>query len=230
MASTSPSSRQPAVGAPWQAEGAGVNTVLYLTSSPRGPASISNRVGAQVLQELRRAHPAAALVVRDLARDVLPHIDEDFAAGMAQPVETRTPGQQAAITRSDMLIDELLRADIIVIAVPMINFTIPSTLKAWVDHVTRRGRTFVYGASGPQGLVTGKRVVLVQAKGGVYSGPMQPYDFVTPYLKHMLGFLGMTDVQVIDVEGTTLSPEVAAQAVARGMKCAETVARESAVE
>jgi FMN-dependent NADH-azoreductase len=227
MASTSGSSRQPAVGAPWQ--GAGVNTVLYLTSSPHGAVSISNRVGA-VLQELQRAHPGAGMVVRDLARDVLPHIDEDFAAGTAQPVETRPPGQHAAITRSDILIDELLRADIVVIAVPMTNFSIPSTLKAWVDHVTRRGRTFVYGADGPEGLVTGKRVVLVQAKGGVHSGSMQPYDFVAPYLKHMLGFLGMTDVHVIDAEGTTLGSGVAAQAVARGMKCAETVARESAIE
>ena len=92
-----------------------------------------------------------------------------------------------------------------------------------MDHVTRRGRTFVYGEKGPLGLVTGKRVILVQAKGGVYSGSMQRYDFVGPYLKHMLGFLGMTDVQVIDVEGTTLGAEAAQEALARGMKCAEAV-------
>jgi FMN-dependent NADH-azoreductase len=223
MVSTSPDSRQPAVGAPLQAERASVNTILYLTSS-RAAASISNRIGGQVLEELQRAHPAAALVVRDLARDVFPHFDEDFAAGMAQPVEARTLGQHAAATRSDILIGELLRADIIVIAVPMIDFTIPSTLKAWVDHVTRRGRTFIYGASGPQGLVTGKRVILVQAKGSVHSRSIQPYDFVAPYLKHMLGFLGITDVQVIGVEGTTLGAEVAEQAVAGGTKCAEAVA------
>jgi FMN-dependent NADH-azoreductase len=205
-----------------------VNTILYLTSSPRGADSFSNKVGAQVLQELQRAHPTAVFVVRDLARQVLPHIDEDFAAGMAQPVEARTPAQNMAITRSDILIDELLKADIVVIAVAMINFTIPSTLKAWVDHVTRRGRTFVYGENGPQGLVTGKRVILVQAKGGVYSGSMQPYDFVGPYLKHMLGFLGMTDMHVINVEGMTLGVDVAEQALARGMKCAEAVVNEVA--
>jgi FMN-dependent NADH-azoreductase len=206
----------------------GVNTILYLTSSPRGAASFSNKVGERVLQELQRADPTAAFVVRDLAHEVLPHIDEDFAAGMAQPVEARTPAQNTAITRSDILIEELLRADIVVIAVAMINFTIPSTLKVWVDHVTRRGRTFVYGANGPQGLVTGKRVILVQAKGGVYSGSMQPYDFVTPYLKHMLGFLGMTDLRVIDVEGMTLGADVAEQSLARGMKCAEAVVNEVA--
>lgn len=214
MVSTSPST-------------AAVN-ILYLTSSPRGANSYSNKVGAQVLQELRRVHPNSALVVRDRARDVLPHIDENFSAGMAQPLETRTPAQRKAITRSDLLIDELLAADIIVIAVAMINFTIPSTLKAWVDHVTRRGRTFVYGENGPQGLVTGKRVILVQAKGGVYSGSMQPYDFVAPYLRRMLGFLGMSDMQVIDVEGTTLGADVAERALSRGMKCAEAVVSEVA--
>jgi FMN-dependent NADH-azoreductase len=223
MVSVSPSSARPD-----SVEGDGVNTILYLTSSPRGAASYSSRVGAQVLQELQRVYPNAALAIRDLAHEVLPHIDENFAAGMAQPIEARTPAQRAAITRSDILIDELLTADIIVIAVAMINFTIPSTLKAWVDHVTRRGRTFVYGENGPQGLVTGKRVILVQAKGGVYSGSMQAYDFLAPYLKHMLGFLGMTDMQVIDLEGMTLGVDVAEQALARGMKCAEAVVSEVA--
>jgi FMN-dependent NADH-azoreductase len=223
MVFTSPHSRQRTGGAPSPADRAVVNEILFITSSPRGNASYSNKIGTQVLDELQRAHPGAAITVRDLARDLLPHIDENFAAGAAIPDERRTPGQRAAIARSDALIDELVRSDVIVIAVPMINFTIPSTLKAWLDHVARRGRTFAYGESGPQGLVTGKRVILVQAKGGVYSGSMQPFDFVAPYLKHMLGFLGMTDVQVIDVEGTNLGPEAAEKAVANGMKCAEAV-------
>jgi FMN-dependent NADH-azoreductase len=201
-----------------------VNEILYITSSPRGNASHSNRIGAQVLAEIQRAHPDAAVTVRDLARDLPPHIDEDFAAGVAIADAQRTHGQRAAIARSDVLIEELIGADIIVIAVPMINFSIPSTLKAWLDHVARAGRTFAYGESGPKGLVTGKRVILVQAKGGLYSGPMQPYDFVAPYLKHILGFLGMTDVQVIDVEGTSLGPEATEKAITRGMKCAEAVA------
>jgi len=201
-----------------------VNEILYITSSPRGGASYSSKVGAQVLAEFQRAHPDAAVTVRDLARDLPPHIDEDFAAGVAIANAQRTDSQRAAVARSDALIEELIGADIIVIAVPMINFAIPSTLKAWLDHVTRAGRTFTYGDSGPKGLVTGKRVILVQAKGGVYSGPMQPYDFVAPYLKHILGFLGMTDVQVIDVEGTSLGPEATEKAVTRGMKCAEAVA------
>jgi FMN-dependent NADH-azoreductase len=218
MVSASPSSARPAA-----AERSGVESILYITSSPRGAASYSNKIGGQVLQELRLAHPNAPVVVRDLAREVLPHVDENFAAGMAQPFETRTPAQRTAATRSDILIDELLAADIIVIAVSMISFTIPSTLKAWVDHVTRRGRTFVYGENGPQGLVTGKRVILVQAKGGVYSGSMRPYDFLAPYLKHMLGFLGMSDMRVIDIEGTALGADMAEWALSRGMRYAEAV-------
>jgi FMN-dependent NADH-azoreductase len=209
------------------AERNGVNTILYLTSSPRGADAFSSQFSTQVLEELQRAHPTAAFVVRDLTREVLPHIDENFAAGMAQPVESRTPAQNTAVTRSDILIDELLRADIVVIAVAMINFTIPSTLKVWVDHVTRRGRTFVYGEHGPEGLVTGKRVILVQAKGGVHSGS-EPYDFVAPYLKHMLGFLGMTDMHVIDVEGIILGADVAEQELARGTKRADAAVKEVA--
>jgi len=200
-----------------------VKEILFITSSPRGNASYSKRVAGQVLEELCRAHPDASVTTRDLAHDRLPHLEDDFAATAAQPIETLTPTQRAAVRRSDLLIDELFAADVLVIAVPMINFTIPSTLKAWVDHVTRRGRTFVYGEGGPKGLVTGKRVILVQAKGGVYSGSMQPSDFLAPYLKHMLGFLGMTDVRVIDVEGTSLGPDAAERATAQGMKCAGAV-------
>jgi len=200
-----------------------VRTILYITSSPRGHASYSNKIGAQVLDELRRKHPAAAVVTRDLAADAPPHIDADFTAGMAVPENQRSPRQRAALARSDVLIDELFKADIIVIAVPMINFSVPSTLKSWVDHITRSGRTFAYGAAGPNGLVTGKQVILVQAKGGVYSGSMQPIDFVTPYLKHMLAFLGMTDVQIIDLEGMSLGPESVEKAVDRGTKCAKAV-------
>jgi FMN-dependent NADH-azoreductase len=95
----------------------------------------------------------------------------------------------------------------------MINFTIPSTLKSWIDHVARAGRTFSYGASGPQGLVTGKQVILIGARGGVYAQAMQALDFQLPYLKSVLGFLGMTDVQVVEVEGVAYGPEAAEKAV-----------------
>ena len=196
-----------------------MTNLLLLTSSPRGGASHSGRVAKRVIEELRCAHPRSRLVVRDLAQEPIEHIDADFVTGIFLPADAHNGEQRARLARSDALIDELLAADIVVIAVAMINFGIPSTLKSWIDHVTRAGRTFRYGQDGPKGLVTGKRVILVAAKGGIYSdGPRRELDHVTPYLLQVLAFLGMTDVKVIGIEGTALGPEKAEQAVEIGLK------------
>ena len=201
--------------------------ILFLTSSPRGGASYSNRVAARVLENLGRAHPESRLTVRDLAKDPLPHIDENFVTGIFSPTDRLSAEQRERLAVSDHLIEELLGADIVVIAVGMINFGIPSTLKAWIDHVTRAGRTFRYGEGGPRGLVTGKRVILVEAKGGVYSdGPRRELDHVTPYLLQLLAFLGMTDVKVIGIEGTALGPEFAEKALDTALKQAIELVRE----
>jgi len=201
--------------------------ILFLTSSPRGGASYSNRVAARVLENLGRAHPESRLTVRDLAKDPLPHIDENFVTGIFSPTDRLSAEQRERLAVSDHLIEELLGADIVVIAVGMINFGIPSTLKAWIDHVTRAGRTFRYGEGGPRGLVTGKRVILVQAKGGVYSdGPRRELDHVTPYLLQLLAFLGMTDVKLIGIEGTALGPEFAEKALDTALKQAIELVRE----
>ena len=151
--------------------------------------------------------------MRDLAREPLPHIDDDFVAATRSPNGPQTERQRALLAQSDALVDELFAADVIVIAAPMINFTIPSTLKSWIDHVARAGRTFSYSEKGPQGLVTGKQVILVAARGGVYAAG-NTLDFQLPYLKSVLGFLGMTDVTVVEVEGTAFGPEAAEKAVA----------------
>jgi FMN-dependent NADH-azoreductase len=187
--------------------------ILYVASSSRGSASYSNRVATDVLTELRTHNPDAKVTVRDLGREPLPHIDDDFVAATRGPVAAQTDEQRALLARSDTLVDELLAADVVVIAAPMINFTIPSTLKSWVDYVARAGRTFRYSEKGPEGLVTGKQVILVVARGGVYAGN-PALDFQVPYLKSVLGFLGMTDVEVIEVEGTAYGPEAAEKAVA----------------
>jgi FMN-dependent NADH-azoreductase len=186
--------------------------ILYVASSSRGSASYSNRVATDVLTELRNRNPGAKVTVRDLGREPLPHIDDDFVAATRGPVASQTDEQRALLARSDTLVDELLAADLVVIAAPMINFTIPSTLKSWVDYVARAGRTFRYSDKGPEGLVTGKQVILVAARGGVY-GQNAALDFQVPYLKSVLGFLGMTDVEVIEVEGTAFGPDAAEKAV-----------------
>jgi FMN-dependent NADH-azoreductase len=186
--------------------------ILHVISSPRGSASYSNRVAANVLDELRARNPEASVTVRDLARDPLPHVGDDFFTATRGPNGPQTDAQRALLTRSDELVDELFAADLIVIAAPMINFTIPSNLKAWIDHVARAGRTFRYSEKGPEGLVQGKQVILVAARGGIYADG-NTMDFQLPYLKSVLAFLGMTDVVVLEVEGTAYGPEAAEKAV-----------------
>ena len=202
-----------------------MSTILYVTSSPRGTASASNQVAKELLGELQHADPGARLVVRDLARDQLPHIGEDFVAATRSAAGPQTDAERASAARSDALVDELAAADTVVIAAAMINFSIPSTLKTWIDHIARAGRTFSYSEAGPKGLMTGKKVFLVVARGGVYSGDKSAFDFQLPYLRAVLGFLGMTDVETVVVEGIAFGPEAAEKAVAGALVKARTVAR-----
>jgi FMN-dependent NADH-azoreductase len=187
--------------------------ILYVASSSRGSASYSNRVATNVLTELRSRNPGATVTVRDLGREPLPHITDDFVTATRGATMPETDEQRALLARSEALVDELLAADVIVIAAPMINFTIPSNLKAWIDYVARAGRTFRYSEKGPEGLVKGKQVIVVAARGGVYQDAGKALDFQLPYLKGVLAFLGMTDVEVLEVEGTAYGPEAAEKAV-----------------
>ena len=135
-----------------------------------------------------------------------PHVGRAFVEGVSTAPDQRTPEQIKALALSDVLIDEVLAADVIVFAVPMHNFGPPSTLKAWIDHVVRIGRTVSYSQKGPVGMLKGKRAILVLARGGVYSdGPAKPLDFQEPYLRAILGFIGLTDIEVVRVEGVAVS-------------------------
>lgn len=192
-----------------------MSSILLVTSSPRGDASHSTRVATELAQRLA-ATPGSTLAVRDLARDPLPNIDAAFASGIGKPAGERSAAQAAAVAASDAAVDELLAADVVVLATGLINFGIASTLKAWIDHVARSGRTFRYGADGPQGLAAGKRVYLVLASGGVYSqGPAAAFDHAVPYLRSALGFLGMTDVEVIRIEGVAMGADAERAALAK---------------
>jgi FMN-dependent NADH-azoreductase len=192
--------------------------ILHIISSPRSN-SYSARLGRQIVEKLQAAHPGSTVLERDLTVHPLPHLEEVFVKGIFTPAEARTPEQQTAVGHSDEVIEQVLAADVLVIGSPMYNFSISSSLKAWLDHVVRAGVTFSYGPNGPQGLLTGKKVYLALASGGVYSGtsPMAAYDFMAPYLKPVLGFIGLTDVEVVRVEGTSipdLEPTALAKAVA----------------
>ena len=191
-----------------------MKNILFVPSSPRGWESYSHRVARRIVDDLLTRSPGARVVVRDVAKRPLPHVGAPFAAGRAMPAEKRSEADRQALALSDELVDELFAADVIVIAAPMHNFSIPSSLKAWVDHIVRPGRTFSYSEKGPQGLVTEKKAVLVLARGGVYSeGPMQSFDFQEPYLRAVLGFIGITDIEVVRVEGVALGEQAVSQAL-----------------
>lgn len=176
--------------------------ILFVTSSPRGWQSYSHQVAQRIVDELKIRDAGAQVVVRDVARQPVPQASAAFVDNRALPRGQQDEPARRALALSDVLVDELLAADVIVIGAPMHNFGVPSSLKAWIDQVVRPGLTFSYSEKGPQGLVEGKQVVLVLASGGVYSsGPMQRFDFQEPYLRAVLGFIGMTDVEVVRVEG-----------------------------
>jgi len=184
-----------------------MKNVLLIQSSPRGSESYSQKVARSIVSELEDGYPGANVVVRDLAQNPPPHVGEAFVGGISTGPEQRTPEQNKALALSDELIDELLATDVVVVAVPMHNFGLPSTLKAWIDHVVRVGRTVAYSSQkGPEGMLKDKRVILVLARGGVYSdGPAKPLDFQEPYLRAILGFIGLTDIDVVRVEGIAVS-------------------------
>jgi len=197
--------------------------VLLITSSPRLD-SHSTRVARKLAEKLA-SRGDSSLAVRDLAGQPLPHIDDSFAVARNTPPQLLTSAQKSALSMSDELLAELLAADTLVIGAGMINFGIPSSLKAYVDHVVRPGVTFRYGEKGPEGLVKGKKAYIVVARGGVYSeGPMQAFNFQDTYLKVALGFIGITDVEVIAVEGIAFGPEVAAKAVSSALRQVEAIA------
>jgi len=192
--------------------------ILHIISSPRGAASMSIKLGNAIIEKIHETHPGATVNEHNLTRKLFPHLEEAHLAAFFTPAENRSADNVEAIRHSDEAIAKLQNADIIVIDVPFYNFGIPSTLKAWIDHIARAGVTFKYGENGPEGLIKGKKVYLAIASGGIYSeGPMKAYDFAAPYLKSVLGFLGMTDVSVFRVEGVSM-PVVQDTALEKGIE------------
>jgi FMN-dependent NADH-azoreductase len=179
--------------------------VLVIESSARQQGSVSRQLTAQFIANWSAANPADQLKVRDLAVDQVPHLDANLLGGWMTPAGQQTEAEQAALALSNTLTDELLAADVLVLAAPMYNFAIPSTLKAWLDHVLRAGVTFKYTETGPQGLLSGKRAFVLTARGGIYAGSAQ--DHQEPYLRQALAFIGIHDVSFIHAEGLNLGGE-----------------------
>lgn len=195
-----------------------MTNLLYVTASLSGPNSKSGLVGAEFLAAWQAAHGPAHIVHRDLGGGAIPHLSGEYLKAWSTPPEQRSEREQALARESDPLIEEVEAADVIVIAAPMYNFAIPSTLKSWIDHITRAGRTFRYTSEGkPEGLLRNKKVFVIAARGGIYTGesPVKALDFQEPYQRAILGFNGLTDVTFVHVEGQLMGPDAAEAGLGR---------------
>lgn len=177
--------------------------ILHLDAGLFGDHSVSHIVGKAVVEQLVAAHPGATVVFRDLANAAPAHLT---GALLTTPADQASGSVKAEQALTDTLIAEFLAADAIVIGAPMYNFSIPTQLKAWFDRVIKAGVTFKYTDTGPVGLAGGRRVIIASSRGGQY-GDNSPMDFQEPFLKAMLGFIGLTDVTVVRAEGVAMGDE-----------------------
>lgn len=176
--------------------------LLHIDSSALGANSVTRELSAAVAARWQDALPGLAVEYRDLDADPIPHLTGRSLA-KDDPAENE---------QSERILQQFLQADVIVIGAPMYNFGIPSTLKAWIDRIAVAGKTFRYTADGPEGLATGKKAIVASGRGGLHSG--QPSDFQETYLRHVLGFIGVTDVEFVRAEGVAYSPQHRADALA----------------
>lgn len=182
-----------------------MTTLLQINTSMFSGQGQSSRLADQFVQEWRAANSDDKVVVRDIGQHPVPHLTaQRFGAFLAKP-EERTPEQQGVVDFSDALIEEIKQADLIVLGLPMYNFGVPSTLKAYFDHLARAGVTFRYTEKGPEGLLTGKKVYVFAARGGLYVGT--PLDTQTSYVRDFLRFIGIADVEFVYAEGLNMGEE-----------------------
>ncbi len=183
--------------------------ILHVNASPRGDASQSRTISNEMVEAMKTARPDVTVTDRDLGHQVIPFVTEPFISAMYTPEEARTPEQKDLLALSDELVDELFAADVYVFGIPMYNFGVPAVFKAYIDYVARANRTFNPGTY--EGLLKNKKAIVVSAHGGAGYGPGQEresYNQLIPTLRGVLGFLGVTDVEFISVEGTSAPEEV----------------------
>jgi len=191
--------------------------LLHLDASALGQHSVSRELTTAIVNQLKQEHPSAEVTYRDLTAQPLPHWTLVVDA------------ESEAAKQNQTVLDEFLAADAIVVGAPMYNFSVPSQLKAWIDRVAVAGKTFQYTENGPKGLMNGKRVIIASSRGGVYSsGPAAALDFQEAYLRTVLGFLGITDIQFIRAEGVNMSADHKVQAIASALGTISTLASKAA--
>ncbi|CFR16452.1 FMN-dependent NADH-azoreductase [Yersinia kristensenii] len=189
-----------------------MSKVLVLKSSILATYSQSNQLADFFVEQWKAAHAGDEITVRDLAAQPIPVLDGELVGALRPSDAALTPRQQEALALSDELIAELQAHDVIVMAAPMYNFSIPTQLKNYFDLIARAGVTFRYTEKGPEGLITGKRAIILTSRGGIHKD--SPTDLIVPYLRLFLGFIGITDVEFVFAEGIAYGPEVATKAQA----------------
>lgn len=196
--------------------------VLHIISSTRGAESLTRKLGNVIIDKVMANDPETVVKEVDLSKDPFPHLKQEQINAFFTPPENRTPELADAISRSDDAVAELFDSDVIVIGVPMYNFSITSSLKAYFDHLARARVTFRYTENGSEGLLKNKKAYIAVSSAGVFENDkMRPYDFATPYVKHFLWFIGITDITVFRVEGTAI-PELQATAMDKAYESIET--------
>ena len=203
-----------------------MKTLLVINSSVSGTSSVSRTLVEHAVAEFAKADPGARIVRRDVGEAPIPHLTAETLAGVRGTPQTEA--EQRTRRLSDELIAELRAADTIIIGAPMYNFGVPTGLRAWFDHVLRAGETFAYSEAGPKGLLAGKRAIVIESRGGLYSeGPAKAADFQEPYLGQLLGFIGVTEVAFVHAEKIGFGPQAREAAVATAKMQLSGVARQS---
>ncbi|MCP6757176.1 MAG: FMN-dependent NADH-azoreductase [Fischerella sp. CENA71] len=197
--------------------------LLHLDSSPRGERSISRTLTQQFVSLWKQIHPDVPVIYRDLGRYPVPVIDEAWIAAAFCPPAQLTPELQSALMISDELIAELLAANLYIFGIPMYNYSVPASFKAYIDQIVRVRRTFVVSADGYEGLLKDKKVLVITTRGGSYAG--EPLDFQEPYLRAVFGFIGITDVTFIHAENLAIGSEERQLAIATAHEAIQQVVK-----
>ena len=198
-----------------------MSNILIVDSAATGESSVSRRLTRAAADILAVRYPEANIVLRDVGADPVPHLTERSVPAIRAGIVETEEGREA-LALSDALVEELKAADLLIIGAPMYNFGMPSTLKAWFDHVLRARLTFQYSESGPEGLLKGKKAIVIEARAGLYSeGPAAVMDHQEPHLRTLLGFMGIDDVTFVRVEKLAFGPEAADAAITGALLAVE---------
>ena len=189
--------------------------LLHIDSGILGTASVSRQLSANAVAEWRTQHPNTEVVYRDLVAQPLTHLTGEQLFAAAADASQQSSEMRSILAESEKVLQEFLGADIVVIGTPMYNFSIPSQLKAWIDRIAIKGKTFAYTEQGPKGLAGGKTVIIASTRGGVYgaTSPVAAWDHQEAYLKAVFGFLGVTDLRFLRAEGLNMGPEQKEKAI-----------------